>query len=425
MNQHLNIICTFKAEVFNSEGVTFSTGEFNNTVLDNGLLKLYDYSLSEMTKYVNIGNSNVDATSTQTGLLGRLYSCNTVFNGQEGPYSSLWPVCRGYTRVLQFAIGTCTGDFFEVGLSRLSNSDYFNRQKFKNSANQEILVRVKSDEGLRVTCNLKIAPDTTSKVYSQVYKLDLNGNTAGDITFSNGTTNRTLTYAQLTVADTAKLELETLLGTATLTNCILVSGSVIILGHPMNLQSLNLNIDSHTMTGGSGPPILIIEQNYTKPTSINSFDFYDGAVDQTIVKNNENYWVTYHDSMNMLTMKLPSPSGNQYIGWGYIAGTDLTAIPFKNLYPRVVRSDGTVINANIQQTIKVPAIGDFSWVKRCYYSTGSLGTGDQIVSALTIYWNSYNNGSNLVLTRFGENMVIADNEEFEFNMTFSWGRLIS
>ena len=422
MNNKLGIICIFKMEVFNSKNeITFSTGEFCNTVLDNGLLKLYDYGLTTMTTFVNVGTSFDAVDISQTGLINRLYSSSNVFNNQSNPYYSWWPIFRGYKRVVQFDIGTCTGEFAEIGLSRLNNSDYFNRQRIKNALNQDVLVKVKSDEGLRITCDLRIYPDPNTKIYSEVYKLNLNGNTSGDITFSNGTTTRTLTYAQLTTANTCKSELETLCGINKLANYVLFNTNYFILSHPLNTESLNLSISSNTMAGGLGPPILSTEQVFSNTIAESSFEFYDGIIDQTVTKTLNSFWVTSVSGMNNLNMRLSAISGTQYNGWGYTSTDDLTTIAFKNLYPKIIDSLGNLKESTFVQTTKAPIIGDYSFIKRCYFAPGKLGTGDQIISGVTLGFGTVNIPI-MSIIKLNEPITVPQVEEFEFHLSFSWGR---
>lgn len=419
----LGITCIFELEVFNEKNeVTFSTGKFSNTVLNNGLLKLFDYSLSDMCKYVNVGTSGTSVSSSQTGLVNRSYSTNTVFNSQEGAYYSYYPVYRGYKRVIQFNVGTCTGEFLEIGLSRLNNSDYFNRQRIKNSLNQLVLVKVKADEGLRITCDLRICPPPETKVYPQILKLNLNGSTAGNITFSNGTTTRTLTYAQLTTADTAKLELENLFGISKLANYVYVDPWYYILAHPMNTESLNLSIQSHTMTGGTGDPTLVVTQPFSALGEINKFNFQDITLGQTVELTLNNFWQLYTSGINLNTMKLSAVSGNQFTGWSDVDGDNLTTIPFKNLLPRVLTAAGTLPLPTFNQVTKLPALGDSSVTIRCYYAPGALGTGTQTVTAITLY--RANSAYPLViLNKFSSPIAVTATEEFEFYLTLSWGRI--
>lgn len=417
----MGIECEFTAEVFNEHGVVETIGPFKNTVLDNGLIKLNSYSLYTMTSYVNVGSSSAAVAVNQAGLLARMYSTSNIFNGQNTAFVETYPPCRGHLKVFQFDIGTCTGDFNEIGLSRTSNGDYFNRQKFKNSAGYYVTVRVRADEGLRLTCNLKITPDVLSKPFSQIYSLNLQGNTAGTITFSNGTTTRSFSYAELTTPGSMKAGMEALCGVGCVLNYVLkADGKYYLLCHPLNNAGLNLSVNSHTLTGGGGAPTLLEVQPYEKCEETSSFDLVDGS-GGSVTKGTKLYWVSRLGGMDMITNKTAAANTTLYSDWGYVYEGNLTQVILGNMTVRAITQASTLPAPTFLQNISGPSETDFSWVKRIYYAPAALGAGTQVITGFTISTNNDAQPS-VCIVKLDEPITVLVTEEFEFNFKFRWGR---
>ena len=424
----LGLTCVFTAEVFNKDSVVFRTEPFHNTVLDVGLLSLYNYSISDMALFVNVGTSSIPVKTNQTGLQRWLYSCNTVFNSQQNTYYSSWPVYRGYNRVIQFPIGTVTGVFTEVGVSRLANAEYLNRQLFKNADGDYIAVRVKADEGLRITCDLRLYPQKDTKVYSQVYNLWLGGATAGSIVFKNATAERTLTLAELKAADTAKLSLENLTGISSIANYVISGEDCKILCHPSNSASIALEIKSHTLTGGISSPQLTELQSFIDPRKDVTCPLdprTTGLVSITPIPS-KTCWAVACSGMNKTTMKNSALSGTQFSGWFEIPGTNIMLLAFKNINPVAISGAGAGVLPvpTFTKVLKEPALLDYSFKKKCYYAPAVIGAGTQPVTGITCIYTSYDIPV-LFITAFAEALMVVDTEELSIDVSFSWDRYIS
>ena len=60
----------------------------------------------------------------------------------------------------------------------------------------------------------------------------------------------------------------------------------------MNTESLNLSIQSHTMTGGTGDPTLVVTQTFSALGEINKFNFQDITLGQQLkTLNNLEDWL--------------------------------------------------------------------------------------------------------------------------------------
>lgn len=418
---------TFTVQKINAANeVIEDIGTFENMVLDCGLLNLQNYSIYDMTTFVNVGSSQVLVDPTQTGLQDRKYSTSNIFNSQKYSSYDFWPVCRRYTKVFQFDVGTCTGSFTEVGLSRANNLDYFNRQRFKNSDGYFVLVRVLATEGLRITCDIKLYPAATTRVYSEVYCLNLKGATAGDITFSNGTTTKTFSYAELTTNTSAKLAFETFLGIGKVTNYVLILDKYYIFAHPLNTESLNLSIQSNTLTGGSGPPLLEVIQSYESAIVASTTTIDDITGGQLIEQALQSYWVLSIVSMNFLTMRQATASGTQYNGWVHCVATDNNIMlgVFGNITARVITQAGTVPAPTVSQHASTPSANDVSLGKRSYYAPGAIGAGTQIIVGYTFYFPSDATPTFMII-KFSTPVTVLATEEYDFTIKFRWGRIVA
>jgi hypothetical protein len=153
-----SLACTFRAEKYRNDGtITYRGPEFCNTILNVGLdnLSTYVYGLGDFAigRYINVGTDNTAVDQTQTGLLSFLASTETEYATNHG-YSATTPVNKWREKTFEFAIGDCTGNLTELGLSRDSNNNYFNRQLFKDETDTPTTITVLADEGLRITARL-------------------------------------------------------------------------------------------------------------------------------------------------------------------------------------------------------------------------------------------------------------------------------
>jgi len=161
--------CTFQAQKFRSGGViTYQGPEFHNIVLDVGLdtLATEDFGLrgtagsnSNNASTLNVGTGSSTPVIDQSGLDSYLTATQSLYGSTTHGYDTDDPIHRWSKTTYEFAIGTCTGNLTEVGLSSDVNIDYFNRQLFKDAGDNPITITVASDEGLRVTCTLYLYGD--------------------------------------------------------------------------------------------------------------------------------------------------------------------------------------------------------------------------------------------------------------------------
>jgi len=156
--------CEFRAEKYRADGtITYQGPWFRNTILNTGLDQLSlarriipeDSSVSAI-RYLNVGTGSEEPAVSQTGLTSFLASTNSFFGSTTTDYSvgdieAGDPCWRYWQGTYSFAIGSCTGNLTELGLSNASNSAYYNRQLFRDEQNEPAVISVESDEGLRVT----------------------------------------------------------------------------------------------------------------------------------------------------------------------------------------------------------------------------------------------------------------------------------
>jgi len=160
INQKSLISCYFQVEKFKADGtITYKGPKFHNTILDVGLDLFANDDLYRIIRYCNVGSGSSTPVQGQSGLDSFVAS---VEDSEENIYSvshhttNTDPLHYGKEETREFSIGTCTGNLTEVGLSKESNSDYFNRQLFRDVSDNPITITVASDEGLRVTFDIKV-----------------------------------------------------------------------------------------------------------------------------------------------------------------------------------------------------------------------------------------------------------------------------
>lgn len=161
--------CTFQAQKFRSDGtITHQGPEFHNTVLDVGLDKLAVHrvglvggtgSWNNNASTINVGTGSSVPAQGQSGLDSYLASTSSIYGSSTSGYDIADPIHRWSKSTYEFAIGSCTGNLTEVGLSKEDNTDYFNRQLFRDELGDPVTITVASDEGLRVTCTLYLYGD--------------------------------------------------------------------------------------------------------------------------------------------------------------------------------------------------------------------------------------------------------------------------
>ena len=414
---NLQVGCEFKAEVFNKNNeVVFETGTFHITVLNSGLLQWFSYSLDTSTTYINIGTGSSTPVATQTGLDNRLFSTNTLYTASTYEYSFL-PTAY-YTarkKVFQFAIGTCTGDFTELGLSRLSNANYFNRQLFKDVNGQDITVRVAADEGLRLTCLIKVYPDPTVGKFGHSFKLDLKGATSGSVTFSNGTTGVAITVAELNVFSTAYTS-----GTANykITNTLYSNGNMI---YPIQKSSVDncyyistlsnqltgFCITTNTLVGNSGAPTLTEVIPYAPLTN---FPYYSVSFQDITAGTTVN--INYKKCLNLYW------GSDFFIPFGMSQNALFSyAMGVSNIYAWDVTSS-TYAKYTSVSTIIAPTIDVLTSTRDSYFAPGKINTSNTTVSRLALSVDSSSN-YNFYQFVFENPITVNSQEEITFRSSIS------
>lgn len=410
----MRVGCEFKAEVFNKNNdVVFETGTFHNTVLKAGLLQWFTYNLTTMTTYINIGTGSSTPADTQTQLDNRLYSTNTLFVAATLEHEILPPTMwAGIKKVFQFNIGTCTGDFSELGLSRTANANYFNRQLFKDANNQEIIVRVAADEGLRITCLIKVYPDPSINQYGRIFKLDLKGATSGSIIFSNGTTGVSRTVAQLTTYSTSAgsttniTELSTLFGDALRTFIPLKQSPIDQCVYLMTYSEVDVPgfcITTNTLVGNSAPPQLIsVQALQSSPTNTVSLQDITAGTNVSInyLKNID------HSLLNYTYYGFGTLHNNIYdFIWGttYLYATTNT----ENVF------------ATSHSIISSPTVDNLTIVRDCYFAPGRLTSTNATIKRLTLTkWASVAEGA-IYTFDFPTPITINSQEEITFRYSIT------
>lgn len=159
------VACTFQAQKFRSDGtITYQGPVFSNLILNVGLDLLASAPLGfsgisdSSCRYVNVGEDNTDPATNQSGLLSHAASTDNTHGDVSTGYNTD-PCYKWVERTFEFSIGSCTGNLTEVGLSKVSNDDYFNRQLFRDNNGDPTTITVLEDEGLRITVRLYFYSD--------------------------------------------------------------------------------------------------------------------------------------------------------------------------------------------------------------------------------------------------------------------------
>lgn len=409
----------FQVEKFKRDGsITYKGEPFKNLTLDCGLLNLYSYSLVASTAYINIGAGSSNPSKTQTGLDNRLFSSNVLFNnisygGYRYETENLFYLA--HIKVFQFNIGTCTGNFSELGLSRLNNAEYFNRQLFKNSQGEPTTISVAADEGLRITCELRIYVDPSLNCCSEVIMLDLKGATGGSLTISNGLSSRTLTYDQL-IGSFANLisyfswpyeyypyRQSTAYNWHPLALCQVNGKKLTLYGNGCNRRSLSFSITSNALTGTTGTPEFITLKSFVMNP--------DKQLQYERITDGTNVNITYYSGFCSYRLLPPF-----HYGTGSLDNLcNISLYSAFNLYVDALPAASSV------SLLSSPTLQNLSYSKKAYWAPGKLGAGTQSVKILYIGYKPaaaiYGWYSNML-----ENSInVQDVEEFSAEFTISWG----
>lgn len=165
MKNHPNITipsfgvgCLFQLQKFSVDGaITYLGPKFHNIVLNCGLDLIANYGPHGQSNgclnYCNVGTGAGFEVAEETGLVNFISSTSVVID-TETYYSSGvgydYPAWRSYRQVFEFDIGTINHTISEIGLSRTSNNDYFNRHRIVDPLGDHIGLNILHNEGLRV-----------------------------------------------------------------------------------------------------------------------------------------------------------------------------------------------------------------------------------------------------------------------------------
>lgn len=279
ITNNVGVNCCFSGEVFNDQGTVRIIDPFFNTVLNNGIFKLYSTSIKDMTTFINIGTGNTAPVNTQTGLDTFAFSSDNVINtlaafgNDSGSYLKI-------TKIFRFDIGTCTGAFKEVGLSKLSNTDFFNRQLFKNAGGDAITIDVADDEGLLLTAELKIYLDPNISYIGEKISVDLKGATGGSFKFVVDSVSSTaVTFEQFSVGATeVKAAIKEIIDADLVVDAVReADGTFTIEFLPLAGQT-GVTLDIDLLTGQTEPPtVTITRENPKLPITFNINDIDLGS----------------------------------------------------------------------------------------------------------------------------------------------------
>ena len=430
MDTCIPVTCIFKVEIFKADGsVRDATAQFRNRVLDSGLLLMYTKTLRSLMSYINIGNGITPITDEDTGLSNRLFSTNVIFNSTQYYTASRIDGYRGYLRVFQFAIGTCTGDFTEVGLSAANNADYFNRQFFKDADGNQIIVRVKSDEGLRITAEVRVYKDPAIKMFSKILLLNLYGATAGTLTLTNGTTDKTITFSRLGDLTYTYQDINSLLTGSPL---LCLEGSVAsgyyMYFNPLIEEDVNLYIKAHSLTGGSAEPEMYILQPFTNKSHIHKTVPYtkDGVVSEKEMKIC--CVVGRYKIVNFVTLTQPYPDCSVWLVDGNITcnlfDTSINSLAVGFIFDNMQTS---FITSSEIERVKTPELKDYNVIIRSYLYPYTQNDFKRFIMGFGVgsSFNSINVTSQSIpiyLAILKEPLPLQPREEFEILFSISWGR---
>ena len=417
------ITCVFTVEKFNKDGIVTYRGEpFFNTVLDCGLLSMYTETVQTLTTFVNVGTGYDTPSVEQTGLTSFSYATNTMYSSPTCGTEYFPELYTKMIRVYQFSIGTCTGDFTEVGLSKTSNTTYFNRQLFRDADGNQIIVRVASDEGLRITAEIRLYCDPYLTPFSKIFKLDLKGATSGTLTLSNGIKQNTFTYSQISTVSGIKTYLNGSsfenTGTVLFVTGDITNGFIIYIT-PRRNSDFNLSIVSHTLIGGLGEPELFILQEYD--VACKKY----GSISLNDETNEINTEYEFYTTIGFAGITLPGfTTANVITEWAYYANSGVNYYFLR--YGKISDLQALVQIGSASKTttentvIEEPELGKNYVIKKFYYAPTKLGTGQINVENITMLYNS----AYMYITTFSDpsSIAVTDIEEFEIVVKISWGR---
>jgi len=157
--------CVFQAEKYRSDGtITYKGPKFHNTVLDVGLdlLVSYDFRIdSGLLRYLNVGTGTSEPAVTQTGLINRVASTSSFYGSVTEDGQTTGTCYEVWKATFAFAVGflSANTNLTELGLSQANNSNYYNRQLFRDELGDPTVIPVQDDEGLRVYCEAYLYAD--------------------------------------------------------------------------------------------------------------------------------------------------------------------------------------------------------------------------------------------------------------------------
>lgn len=422
---HMGVGAEFIIEKFNKDGVVWKSDPIKNMVLDCGLLSLYTYSLVDMTEYINIGSGTSQPIASQTGLENRLYSTKVRFVSDWNSHQVIINPYAGLGKVFQFSIGSCTGTFTELGLSRTANTTYFNRQRIKDAQGNEIAVIVAADEGLRITCIIKLCLDPSIKPYGKIVKINLSGATSGGITISNPTKSKTYAFTLTQLRGCPYTSVETAPIDGLFNNNLLVDGFTgakynadddclyVAYGwkeayYKMPLIYNDIGITSHTLVGHSSEPVVTVVQAYDESFwPVQHVDFLDETTGTTVS-------YAYYKQVNLQLLGTP----HTFLAPLDLRSYSLTDIPISNwnLKTSVVKTA-----PSSQTVITAPTLGNPTLVKKAYFAPGRLGTGTVSIAFVGLAHAGDAWPYGFICFNFVENISVTNTEEIEFTFTLTWG----
>ena len=397
ISDKLGVNCRFSGEIFNAQGTVRKIDPFFNTVLNNGIFKLFTVSLKNMTSFINIGIGNTAPANTQTGLDTFAFSSENVINTKaafgtdSGSYLKI-------TKIFRFDIGSCTGTFKEVGLSRLSNTDYFNRQLFKNAQNDPIDIVVAADEGLLLTAELKTYLDPNISYIGEKINIDLKGATGGEFKFVVGTTESTaVTFAQFDAGVTEmKAAIKEVVDADLVVDVIEeTNGTFTIEFLPLAGQTgVTLNVTN--LTGQTEPPtVTITRENPKLPITFNVNDIDAGT-----------------SVVNKINRSFPMDTSNSL--WGM---SEVTNPLYTSPFEEVTFEINGVTPSSTERTPPTETTSEVTDV--CVWMPG------RISEDATFSFNSVVaklGGKMIYEYRIVDNISIANTEEVKWTFKRGWGR---
>lgn len=156
--------CEFKVQKFRSDGlITYEGPWFHNVVLNIGLDFMRSWNVvpgdgHSLIEYINVGTGTSDPSFTDTGLGNRVATTAKLYGSlttdhSPGDIGESLPSWRWWQRTFEFSVGflSANTNLTELGLSRFSDSEYFNRELFRDGNGDPTAITVKGDEGIRIT----------------------------------------------------------------------------------------------------------------------------------------------------------------------------------------------------------------------------------------------------------------------------------